>query len=75
MSRSEEEHTLQFLGGVVHGLLVPFHLLGVAYNAKRGNWRDTTIHTIAVLYDGWAMYEHVKCLDEVKPVDRKRNKQ
>lgn len=44
----------------VHGMLAAGHLLGVVYNAKRGNVFDVTAHSLAFVYDIYATSKHLK---------------
>lgn len=58
------ERQLQTLGVFVHGVLFGLHALGVAYNLKRQNWFDVSVHTAAGGYDLWAVGKHVNALKE-----------
>ena len=48
------------LSCAVHGVLAALHLLGIAYNLKRGNRFDVLAHSLAVGYDTWALHKHLK---------------
>lgn len=42
----------------VHAVLCALHLLGVAYNVKRGNRLDLAAHVMAAAYDARCVYVH-----------------
>lgn len=53
---------LQLFAGVVHGFLAFGHLLGILYNARRGNKLDTAIHGIGFCYDVRCAHKHYKAV-------------
>ena len=65
---SRAELQMAELALAVHGILVAFHCLGIAYNAKRGNKFDVICHTAAAAYDVWAVDKHLRDVMELKDV-------
>lgn len=59
------ERQLQTLSVFVHGALAALHVLGIAYNARRGNRFDTLAHTAAALYDAYAVGVHLNELEHL----------
>ena len=55
-----ERRQLQELALVVHTALACGHALGILYNAKKKNWKDTLIHVLAFGYDTHAALKHLK---------------
>jgi hypothetical protein len=51
---------LEVLAVFVHGSLAALHVLGVVYNARRGNRGDVAIHAAAAGYDLWATWKHAR---------------
>jgi len=60
------ERQMQELGVFVHGVLFGFHSLGVVYNARRGRWVDTAIHTATAVYDLVSAIKHTKYLSRTE---------
>jgi len=54
------ERQLAELGIFVHGILTALHILGLAYNLKRRNWFDCTMHSAAAAYDVYAVGKHMR---------------
>lgn len=55
-----EERELEILAALVHAILAVLHLLGFAYNVRRRNRFDATVHAAAFVYDARSTYVHVK---------------
>lgn len=54
------ELQMEELSMFVHGILTAFHVLGIAYNVKRGKWGDVVAHSLAAAYDLWATDRHAR---------------
>ena len=65
-SRSDAQ--LAELAVFVHGALAAFHMLGIVYNAKRGNRFETVAHTAAAAFDIYATHKHIKQVHAYKSV-------
>lgn len=63
MEKQEANRQMQELGVFVHGVLAGLHMLGLVYNARRGNWVDVTAHGAAAVYDVYAVSKHMKALE------------
>ena len=60
--RESGHQQLHALGLMVHTALVVLHLLGVAYNARRGNRWQAALHGAVAGYDGWGASQHARDL-------------
>lgn len=54
------KNDLEEIASFVHGTLAGLHLLGVLYNAKRGNWWSVAIHASVFVFDTKSAIEHAK---------------
>lgn len=52
------ERELEVLATFVHGSLAALHVLGVVFNARRGNRGEAAVHLAAAAFDVWAMQRH-----------------
>ena len=55
-----ERKELQILAAFVHGWLAFGHLLGLAYNIKKGNRLDAILHSVVLAYDLSAVAKHAR---------------
>ena len=58
------EKEIQYLGIAAHGMLAGLHAISAFYNFRRKNYRDALIHTLVLAYDGYAVYNHSKSVQE-----------
>jgi len=75
MDKSERQ--LQVLATFVHGVLASFHGLGLIYNLRRKNYKDTAVHFVVLTYDALCTYSHYKTIKKKNTAepDETRTKQ
>ena len=62
------DYELHVLGAFVHGALSSLHLLGIIYNYRKGNQKDTVIHTSALAYDAYSVYKHYRAMSRLEKI-------
>lgn len=53
-------HEIEVLAAFVHGSLAAGHLLGLVYNTRKRNKLDMAMHSLALVYDLYAVHKHLK---------------
>lgn len=59
-----EKH-IEAIAVFVHGALAALHILSIVHNARKKNWFDVSAHSVATVYDAWAVAKHMKHLEEI----------
>lgn len=57
---SGSNREIHSLAGMVHGVLVAMHGLGVAYNLKRKHWYNVAVHGYALAFSLNATAHHAR---------------
>jgi hypothetical protein len=57
---TKHEREMETIAVFVHGALAALHILGMIYNARKGNKLDTVCHGLAAGYDIYATQKHMR---------------